>query len=83
MTWMNILAEIRHFPENQTPSEGSYATVVLGLLAGFVALILLVSLIRMFKRCPSNKILVIYGKTGRGAAKCVHGGSTRSSCPWT
>jgi flotillin len=75
MTWMNILAEIRHFPENQTPSEGSYATVVLGLLAGFVALILLVSLIRMFKRCPSNKILVIYGKTGRGAAKCVHGGA--------
>lgn len=28
-----------------------------------------------YKRCPSNRILVIYGKTGEGAAKCVHGGA--------
>lgn len=28
-----------------------------------------------YKRCPSNKILVIYGRTGSGAAKCVHGGA--------
>jgi len=30
---------------------------------------------RLYKRCPSNRILVIYGKTGRGAAKCIHGGA--------
>ncbi len=30
-----------------------------------------------YKRCPSNRILVIYGKTGAGrSAKCVHGGGT-------
>lgn len=28
-----------------------------------------------YKRCPSNKILVVYGRTGSGAAKCVHGGA--------
>jgi len=29
-----------------------------------------------FKRCPSNQILVIYGKTGQGqAAKTIHGGA--------
>lgn len=37
--------------------------------------------IRRYKRCPSDKILVIYGKTGKttgGAArtaKCIHGGA--------
>ena len=30
-----------------------------------------------YKRCPSNKIIVIYGKTGGNqTAKCVHGGGT-------
>lgn len=32
--------------------------------------------ISRYKRCPSDKILVIYGKTGAGqSAKCVHGGA--------
>ena len=30
-----------------------------------------------YKRCPSNKIIVVYGKTGgEKTAKCVHGGGT-------
>lgn len=32
-------------------------------------------LISRYKRCPSDKILVIYGKTGQGSAKCVAGGA--------
>ncbi|NRB44189.1 MAG: flotillin family protein, partial [Verrucomicrobiales bacterium] len=29
-----------------------------------------------FKKCPSDKILVIYGKTGRGrSSNCMHGGA--------
>jgi flotillin len=48
-------------------------------LAAFVA-VLLFFLLSMFvgryKRCPSNKILVIYGKAGKGApARCIHGGA--------
>ncbi len=40
-----------------------------------VAFFLLVSaLLARFKRCPSDKILVIYGKTGGSSARCVHGG---------
>lgn len=31
---------------------------------------------RRYKRCPSNRILVIYGKVGSGSsAKCIHGGA--------
>ncbi|MBR1977231.1 flotillin family protein [bacterium] len=30
-----------------------------------------------YKRCPSNKIIVVYGKTGTNStAKCIHGGGT-------
>ena len=28
-----------------------------------------------YKKCPSDKILVIYGKTGSGSAKCLAGGA--------
>src|SRR5436309_6098821 len=43
------------------------AVVVFGMLL-FVA--------KRYKRCPSNRVLVIYGKTSSGnAAKCVHGGA--------
>ncbi len=32
---------------------------------------------KQYKRCPSNKILVIYGRIGADrAAKCIHGGGT-------
>ena len=33
------------------------------------------ALVSRYRRCPSNKILVIYGKTRSGAAKCIHGGA--------
>jgi len=55
--------------------EGLPPPVSLGLILLFVAFVGLLTLARLYKRCPSNKILVIYGKTGRGAAKCVHGGA--------
>ncbi len=50
------------------------AIVLTVILALFMGVILQMFLSR-FKRCPSNKILVIYGKTGQGVAKCVHGGA--------
>ena len=34
-----------------------------------------VALISRYRRCPSDKILVIFGKTGEGSAKCIHGGA--------
>ena len=34
------------------------------------------AILRRYRRCPSDKILVIYGKTGRNnSAKCIHGGA--------
>ncbi|MCB0647009.1 MAG: flotillin family protein [Saprospiraceae bacterium] len=43
----------------------------------FVIILLLVFFISRYKRCPSDKILVVYGKTGsESAAKCYAGGAT-------
>jgi flotillin len=39
-----------------------------------VAFITISALISRYKRCPSDKILVVYGKTGGTSAKCIHGG---------
>lgn len=37
--------------------------------------VLFLFLLTRYKRCPSNRILVVYGKVGKGkSAKCVHGG---------
>ena len=35
------------------------------------------AILSRYKRCPSDKILVIYGKTGKNtSAKCIHGGAS-------
>ncbi len=42
---------------------------------------LIISFFRRYKRCPSDKILVVFGKVGKGgdsesrSAKCIHGGA--------
>lgn len=50
---------------------GIIVVIVLITFFGFLGLVL-----KYYKRCPSNRILVIYGKTGSGqAAICIHGGA--------
>ena len=48
--------------------------IVLVFIAVVVAFILVLSLVSRYKRCPSDKILVVYGNTGGSSAKCIHGG---------
>lgn len=48
--------------------------ILLVALAAVVLFVTIVALVSRFKRCPSDKILVIYGKTGGSSAKCIHGG---------
>ncbi len=44
-------------------------------IIGFILLASLIIFLARYKRCPSDKILVIYGKTGQGSAKCIAGGA--------
>ena len=46
------------------------------LIIVFVLFVTFAAILRRYRRCPSDKILVIYGKTGRkSSAKCIHGGA--------
>ncbi len=55
--------------------------VVLVSLAVLFLFIIIVAMLKRYKRCPSDRILVIYGKVGKGiesesrSAKCIHGGA--------
>ncbi|MDD3079052.1 MAG: SPFH domain-containing protein [Paludibacter sp.] len=44
------------------------------IVAVIVLFVTISALVSRYKRCPSDKILVVYGKTGGSSAKCIHGG---------
>ena len=53
-----------------------FTLTLVASVAGILVIVsLLIYLARRYKRCPSDKILVIFGKVGRGqSARCIHGG---------
>ncbi len=61
----------------KTTTKGSPfpIAIVLAIVIGLLLVVAFVTLAKRYRRCPANKILVIYGKTGSGAAKCIHGGA--------
>lgn len=49
--------------------------VVMAIMATLVLFSFVLLVIKRYRRCPSNQILVVYGKVGGGqSAKCLHGG---------
>jgi flotillin len=54
---------------------GSATLLAIGFAILFFFFII-ISFIRRYKRCPSDRILVVYGKVGTGnSARCIHGGA--------
>src|SRR4029078_2627571 len=53
--------------------------MAIGVMVIFAALIFfsfVILLVKQYKRCPSNRVLVIYGRTGKGqASRTIHGGA--------
>ena len=50
--------------------------LVAGVAAALIVFGMIMFVAKRYKRCPSNRVLVIFGKTAGGnAAKCVHGGA--------
>ncbi|MEI7836528.1 MAG: flotillin family protein, partial [Planctomycetota bacterium] len=72
MTGFNTLPGI--LAQTATGNTSQYAIVLL-LIVFLLALGVLIAFVNRYKRCPSNRVLVIYGKTGSGASKCIHGGA--------
>lgn len=67
---MNLLSVL--LPLQSGPT-GLYLTAAIII----IPVVFLFAMIRRYKRCPSDRILVVYGKTGGGkSAKCIHGGAS-------
>ena len=55
--------------------------MILTCIIVIIAFSLLMFLIKRYKKCPSDKVMVIYGKVGSNkdgsarSAKCIHGGA--------
>jgi len=59
------------------PNFSPDINIVLSVCAVIFAFILLASIIKRFRMCPPNKILVVFGKVGGAqASRCYNGGST-------
>jgi flotillin len=68
---MSVLVFALAEPGDVAGWVGGAVILVALIFFGFVIL-----LTRRYKRCPSNRVLVIYGKAGHGeAAQCIHGGA--------
>jgi len=59
---------------------GNYFVMMVSIAVLFL-FIMIVAMLKRYKRCPSDRILVVYGKVGKGieseyrSAKCIHGGA--------
>jgi flotillin len=65
-----LVADVMKTAEDSLP-------LLIMLVVGVVILVgFFMVIARRYKRCPSNRILVIYGKTGAGrSSRCIHGGA--------
>ncbi|HEX2839528.1 MAG TPA: SPFH domain-containing protein [Phycisphaerales bacterium] len=70
-------SSLAQFGGARDSSVGLSPIVWLGLIFAVLLVLLFATIftIRQYKRCPSNRILVIYGKVGTArSSKCLHGG---------
>lgn len=69
---------LSHFPLLlQSGDAMSSTTIVLIVIPVLIFFFVTGFFMRRYKRCPSNRVLVVYGKVGNEqTAKCLHGGGT-------
>jgi flotillin len=59
----------------QSSSSNSSLFLVIGIVVAlFIFVFVGVFFASRYRRCPSNRILVIWGKSGKASAQCYHGG---------
>ena len=70
---LNDLLRVAAFEKPDWLPFGSILILIVFLLVLF----LIIFFVKRYRRCPSNRVLVVYGKVGdQRAAKCIHGGGT-------
>ena len=62
---------------SQSAAGGDTFVIILMITMLVVGLGMLIFFFSRYQKCPSDRILVIYGKTGKGeSSKCLHGGAS-------
>jgi len=73
MSFTPLLAQAA--PSNLLDGPLSWVGIMVIVIMS-MAFMLILMLARQYRRCPSNRVLVIYGRTGKGrAATTIHGGA--------
>ena len=55
--------------------------IPIAIIGVIILLIIVAGILKRYRRCPADKVMVIYGKVGRGSdgesrsSKCIHGGA--------
>ena len=63
-----------HLPLAIGLNSSSLGPILIGIVF-LLILFLIIFFVKRYKRCPSNRVLVVYGKVGDNqAARCIHGG---------
>ena len=56
--------------------SGATSGLIMLVLAVFFLIAVFMIFVSRYKKCPSDRIMIIYGKTGgKSAARCIHGGA--------
>jgi flotillin len=55
--------------------RGVPVVMVMAVILAFTLIIMCFWTVSRYRRCPANKIMVIFGKTPNGPTRCVHGGA--------
>jgi len=72
-----LFAPLFAAPTTAASQGGAIFYAAIAVCAALIFFSFVVLLVKRYRRCPSNRILVIYGKAGGGkAVKCIHGGAT-------
>ena len=65
------------FPLLLLQAQMTFTQIALVIVPVLLILFFLTILVRQYRRCPSNRVLVVYGKIGgERTANCLHGGGT-------
>ena len=58
--------------------------IIIATLAGFVLLMIFISLVTWYRKCPSDRIMIIYGKTDGTLMRmfCLQSALSRFTAIW-
>ena len=75
---MNLITLAQYASRNNDSGLGSSVLTLVAIIAAIaIVFATFIFIVKRYRRCPSNRILVIYGKvSGSRAARAMHGGGT-------